>query len=94
MLEKSRVTLDYPHERNFLIFYYLLAGLDKNTMEKFHLGDIQHHKITSLPDGLTNYQLKQWQENFNDLKEKMIIFGFKDEVKIECEFYESQEIYF
>jgi hypothetical protein len=43
MLEKSRVTLDYPHERNFLIFYYLLAGLDKNTMEKFHLGDIQHH---------------------------------------------------
>jgi chitin synthase len=32
-----------------------------------------------LPDGLTNYQLKQWQENFNDLKEKMLIFGFKDE---------------
>ena len=36
-------------------------------------------RITSLPDGLTNYQLKQWQENFNDLKEKMLAFGFKDE---------------
>jgi len=80
MLEKSRVTLDYPNERNFLIFYYLLAGLDKSIMEKFHLDEIQNHRITSLPDGLTNYQLKQWQENFNELKEKMLIFGFKDEV--------------
>ena len=44
MLEKSRVTLEYPNERNFLIFYYLLAGLDKNTMEKFYLEGIQSHK--------------------------------------------------
>jgi myosin heavy subunit len=55
MLEKSRVTLDYPNERNFLIFYYLPASLDKSTMEKFHLDEIQNHRITSLPDGLTNY---------------------------------------
>jgi myosin heavy subunit len=44
MLEKSRVTLDFPNERNFLIFYYLVAGLEKSTMEKFQLQDIQSHK--------------------------------------------------
>lgn len=33
-----------------------------------------------MPDGLTNYQVKQWTENFNELKDKMLNFGFKDEV--------------
>lgn len=37
-------------------------------------------RITALPDGLNNYQLRQWSESFNDLKDKMISFGFKDEV--------------
>ena len=44
MLEKSRVALEFPHERNFLIFYYLLAGLDKNILESLKLKDIQKHK--------------------------------------------------
>ncbi|CAF0706559.1 unnamed protein product [Brachionus calyciflorus] len=79
MLEKSRVLLDFPNERNFLIFYYMLAGLDKSPMDRLYLEDIQKHKITNLPDGLTNYQIKQWTENFNNLKEKMLNFGFKDE---------------
>ena len=52
MLEKSRVTLDYPNERNFLIFYYLLAGLDKSTMEKFHLDEIQNHRLDVFLDFL------------------------------------------
>ena len=44
MLEKSRVILDSPNERNFLIFYYLLAGLDKESMEHFQLENIQKHQ--------------------------------------------------
>lgn len=38
-------------------------------------------RVTNLPDGLTNYQLKQWSENFEELQEKMLQFGFKDDVK-------------
>ncbi len=44
MLEKSRVILESPNERNFLIFYYLLAGLDKESMNHLQLKGIQMHK--------------------------------------------------
>ena len=33
-----------------------------------------------LPDGLSNYQAKQWAERFQDLKKAMLLFGFSDEV--------------
>ncbi len=82
MLEKSRVTLEFPHERNFLIFYYLLAGLDDNTLETLQLTDIQKHRITKLPEGLSNYQSKQWNETFQELKRTMLMFGFNEEVRI------------
>jgi len=38
-------------------------------------------RITALPDGLTNYQLKQWSEKFYELKEKMLTFGFMEDVR-------------
>jgi hypothetical protein len=34
-----------------------------------------------LPEGLTNYQLKQWHANFNELCQRMLLFGFTDEVR-------------
>ena len=79
MLEKSRVTLDTPSDRNFLIFYYLLSGLDKNTLEALKLKDIQKHRITRLPEGLSSYQSRQWNEKFHDLKHSLINIGFRDD---------------
>ena len=83
MLEKSRVTLDFPHERNFLIFYYILSGLDSTTLETLKLNaDIQTHRITKMSEGgLSNYQSRQWNEKFHDLKQAMLnegVFGEDD----------------
>ena len=33
-----------------------------------------------LPEGLTNYQYRQWNENFHELSRKMLNFGFTDDV--------------
>lgn len=79
MLEKSRVPLEFPHDRNFLIFYYLLAGLDSNSLGTLMLNDSQNHRITKLSDGVSNYQIRQWQEKFNDLRQAMMSQGFNDE---------------
>ena len=34
-----------------------------------------------LPEGLTNYQCRQWNDNFHELSRKMLSFGFTDEVR-------------
>lgn len=79
MLEKSRVLLDFPNERNFLIFYYLLSGLDVSMKEKLHLTDIQSHKVTHLPESLTNFQVNQWSESFAHWRTQFLAFGFKED---------------
>ena len=68
MLEKTRVTLDFPHERNFNIFYYVLAGLDKSLLAKLHLADVQSHqmrgkaqRILSSSFELYNIQAEQFE---------------------------------
>jgi hypothetical protein len=58
MLEKTRVVLDYPHEKNFHIFYYIMAGLDKTLMGKLHLTEIQNHRYLNFsPENKQNYIL-------------------------------------
>jgi hypothetical protein len=54
--------------------------LPKKKEKLFYFLIFIHIRITALPEGLTNYQLKQWSESFNELKERMINFGFKDDV--------------
>jgi len=77
MLEKSRVTLDMPNDRNFLIFYYMLSGLDNKTLEVLGLGDTQRHRISRI-EGLSSYQARQWNEKFHDLTHAMTSQGFGD----------------
>jgi chitin synthase len=79
MLEKSRVCLDFPHDRNFLIFYYMLSGLDSKSLETLGLADIQTHRITRMSEGLSNYQSRQWNEKFHDLQQGMLNQGFGEE---------------
>jgi len=83
LLEKSRVTLDFPNDRNFLIFYYLLSGLDSPTLSTLGLSDIQSHRITRMSEGLSTYQSRQWNEKFYDLEQGMLSQGFTDE-EVKC----------
>ena len=52
LLEKTRVSLDFPHERTFLIFYYMMAGLDKNMMDFLKLGSVQSHRYLNVSSHL------------------------------------------
>ena len=44
LLEKSRIVHQNPQERNYHVFYCMLAGLSKEHKEKLHLKDASHYK--------------------------------------------------
>ena len=44
LLEKSRIVGQNQHERNYHIFYCMLAGLSKEHKDKLHLRDASHYK--------------------------------------------------
>jgi len=44
LLEKSRVVQHGPGERTFHFFYYLFAGLEKETLEYFYLDDPETYR--------------------------------------------------
>ena len=44
LLEKSRIVHQNPQERNYHVFYCMLAGLSKEHKDKLHLKDASHYK--------------------------------------------------
>lgn len=44
LLEKSRIVSQSKDERNYHVFYCILAGLNKEEKQKLDLGDASHYK--------------------------------------------------
>lgn len=75
MLEKSRVH-DVPNsERNFHVFYYMLAGLSSEDKSKWKLQDAHKYDILNVSKSRPS---SNDVSGFSDLKTAMKILGFKD----------------
>ncbi|CAF3672927.1 unnamed protein product [Rotaria sp. Silwood1] len=83
LLEKSRVVQHGPGERTFHFFYYLFAGLEKETLEFFYLDDPEKYRILKDPCGGKVFpnrsDFKHCRQMFNTQKEIMQRVGFTKE---------------
>ncbi|CAF4602176.1 unnamed protein product, partial [Rotaria socialis] len=82
LLEKSRVVQHGPGERTFHFFYYLFAGLEKESLEYFYLDDPETYRILKDPCGgkvfPSRSDFKHCRQMFSTQKEIMGRVGFTD----------------
>ncbi|CAF0847463.1 unnamed protein product [Didymodactylos carnosus] len=83
LLEKSRVVQHGPGERNYHIFYYMFAGLEKESLEYYYLDNPEHYRILKDPCGgkvfpsRTDY--RHCRQSFHTQKDIMRRVGFTNE---------------
>lgn len=81
LLEKSRVAVQSPGERNFHIFYQLLAGADSSLLESLKLSPSASTYGFLNKTGCTEVDTVNDGENFKLIKAGMEVIGFhKDEI--------------
>ena len=56
LLEKSRIVHQNPQERNYHVFYCMLAGLSKEHKDKLHLKDASSYKYLTGVRTLSSFQ--------------------------------------
>lgn len=61
LLEKSRIVSQSKDERNYHVFYCILAGLSKDEKQKLELGDASHYKyLTGVRPDEVSYSFDLW----------------------------------
>ncbi|XP_029446191.1 unconventional myosin-X isoform X2 [Rhinatrema bivittatum] len=78
LLEKNRVVRQNPGERNYHIFYALLAGLEEEAREAFYLSRVEnYHYLTQ--SGCTADQTINDRETFLEVQTAMKVMQFGSE---------------
>ncbi|KAG5852505.1 hypothetical protein ANANG_G00063140 [Anguilla anguilla] len=78
LLEKNRVVRQNPGERNFHIFYALLAGADKNQIEQYFLTEPESYHYLSQAGCVKDRSLDD-KRLFDSVMEALKVMEFKDE---------------
>ncbi|XP_005089401.2 unconventional myosin-IXAa, partial [Aplysia californica] len=75
LLEKSRIVFQARDERNYHVFYYLLAGADEKEREAFHLSSADKYNYLS-QSACYSVEGVDEQHEFARLKQSMEMVGF------------------
>ncbi|KAK7873049.1 hypothetical protein R5R35_000338 [Gryllus longicercus] len=80
LLEKSRICTQGRHERNYHVFYYLLAGASETEKQLLHLGNIEDYNYLNKSGSyaLDKIDVDEAYE-FTRLKQSMELVGFGTE---------------
>ncbi|KAK9510245.1 hypothetical protein O3M35_005070 [Rhynocoris fuscipes] len=78
LLEKSRIVSQSRDERNYHIFYCMLAGLSKEDKSKLELGDASHYKYLVGGGGIT-CEGRDDAAEFADIRSAMKVLLFSDQ---------------
>jgi chitin synthase len=75
LLEKNRLVKVPPNERNFHVFYYLIAGASQDEKSHLHLTDATQYRYLNVPKGTRGPNVDD-TNNFNELKQALKSLGF------------------
>ncbi|XP_047514461.1 myosin-VIIa isoform X1 [Pieris napi] len=77
LLEKSRIVFQGPEERNYHVFYCLLAGLSKEEKKKLELGDASEYRYLSA-GGNFSCEGRDDAAEFGDIRSAMKVLLFTE----------------
>ncbi|OQR66176.1 unconventional myosin-IXb-like [Tropilaelaps mercedesae] len=77
MLDQSRVVRQSPNEKNYHIFYQMLAGLSSEDKEKLHLNDHSVTTLNYLNKGDVQFDAQLDAERFRNWRSSLALLGFQ-----------------
>eukprot|EP01100_Stratorugosa_tubuloviscum_P009543 TRINITY_DN3_c0_g1_i1.p1 TRINITY_DN3_c0_g1~~TRINITY_DN3_c0_g1_i1.p1 ORF type:complete len:1096 (-),score=666.41 TRINITY_DN3_c0_g1_i1:101-3388(-) len=83
LLEKSRVTFQNQGERNFHVFYQVLAGASEDEAQRFQLYELQHFTYVN-QSGCSTVDGMDDVHEYHDMKKAMATMAFTAQEQSDC----------